>query len=246
MQKRSIVIDAIVIDDGRLPVVDETVAALAESMDRIGLLNPITVRPVFHVPRLVAGRHRLEAAKRLGWTEIDCVELDERSDDPQAETIGQIAEIDENLVRRAISEIERAEMIARRVEILANKLAQAAPVSERGRVEGRGNAGGIRAAARELNMPRDTVRRAVSIAKLSPEAKAAARETGLDTNQSALLSAAKRPTAGEQVAEVRARAAGMEVPVAEIQARVRLAAAWEAASPDDRKWFVAEFIGGEV
>lgn len=139
-------------------------------------------------------------------------------------------------------------MIAKRVEILSHAAqvsAQLAPkLSKRGR-EGAGRPeSGIRAAARELNMPRDSVRRAVSIASLSPEAKAAARETGVDTNQSALLSAARKPTADEQVAEVHARAAGVVAPIAETQARTRLAAAWEAASPDDRKWFVAKFIDG--
>lgn len=69
-------------------------------------------------------------------------------------------------------------MVAKRVEILSQEVAQVAPLRPAGAV------GGICAAARELNIPRDTVRRAVSIPKLSPEAKAVARETGLDTNQS--------------------------------------------------------------
>jgi ParB family chromosome partitioning protein len=45
--------------------------------------------------------------------------------------------------------------------------------------------GGISAAARDLGLPRDTVRRAVRIASLSDAAKAEAKALGLDDNQSA-------------------------------------------------------------
>ena len=57
------------------------VAALADSMKAIGMQSPISVWVTDdneHV-HLVAGRHRLEAAKLLGWNMIDClvVALDE-------------------------------------------------------------------------------------------------------------------------------------------------------------------------
>lgn len=42
--------------------------ALRESMDRIGLLNPIVVDGDH---RLIAGYRRLTAAKQLGWSTID-------------------------------------------------------------------------------------------------------------------------------------------------------------------------------
>ena len=38
---------------------------LARSISEVGLLNPITIDPDH---TLIAGLHRLEAAKRLGWT----------------------------------------------------------------------------------------------------------------------------------------------------------------------------------
>lgn len=73
--------------------------------------------------------------------------------------------------------LERDELTARWVALVAErdagKVAQPAPVSEA--KGGRGNEGGIRKAARELDMPRDAVRRAVKVAALSPEAKEAAR-----------------------------------------------------------------------
>lgn len=68
------------------------------------------------------------------------------------------------------------------VEARKNKPAQVAQVSG-----GRGNTGGLSQAARDLGLPRDTVRRAVRISKLDPAAKEAAKASGLDDNQSALL-----------------------------------------------------------
>ncbi|WP_287799265.1 hypothetical protein [Acidiphilium sp.] len=51
--------------------------------------------------------------------------------------------------------------------------------------------GGINAATRELGIDRTEEQRAVKIDGLTPEAKQAARETGLERNQRALLQAAK-------------------------------------------------------
>ena len=70
---------------------------------------------------------------------------------------------------------------------LADKVVQLAQVSK----GGRGKEGGVSKAARELNIPRDEVTRAVKIASLTDDAKAVATERGLDDNQSALLEAAK-------------------------------------------------------
>jgi hypothetical protein len=57
----------------------------------------------------------------------------------------------------------------------ADKLRQLGAVSG-----GRGNTGGHREAARDLNIPEQTVRRAYQTASLSPQAQKAAIETGLD------------------------------------------------------------------
>ena len=79
-----------------------------------------------------------------------------------------------------------------------NKLRQVDAVSG-----GRGNTGGHRQAARELNIPEAAVRRAYQTASLSPEAQEAAVETGLDDNRSALLAAAKERTPEAQTATIR-------------------------------------------
>lgn len=72
---------------------------------------------------------------------------------------------------------ERAEHIAEWIRLMEQeKPAQLAPVSTRGRTEGRGNVGGINAATRELGINRTEAQRAIKIAELAPAAKQTARE----------------------------------------------------------------------
>jgi hypothetical protein len=52
----------------------------------------------------------------------------------------------------------------------------------------------VNAAARELGIEKSDAYRAVSVAGLSDEAKAAAREHGLDDNRTALLEDAAKPS----------------------------------------------------
>ena len=103
-----IAIDSITVGTDRRTVESRTVAELTKSIAEIGLLNPIVVTGD---GRLVAGAHRLEACRRLGWTTIPAavVDLDELH--------AELAEIDENLVRNELSVLERSEAYARRKEI---------------------------------------------------------------------------------------------------------------------------------
>jgi len=61
---------------------------------------------------VVTGWHRVEAAKKCEWVEIDCTVLDHIEAD-QAELI----EIDENLIRSNLSPAEEAKHLARRKEL---------------------------------------------------------------------------------------------------------------------------------
>ena len=72
------------------------------------MMNPITVDADY---TLVAGLHRLEAAKLLGWTEVECTvcELDSLH--------AELAEIDENVIRTGLSDLELSELLARRKKI---------------------------------------------------------------------------------------------------------------------------------
>lgn len=106
-------VDLIDVGD-RLRAVDpKKVSQLAESMKAIGLLNPIYVSYSADgsACTLVAGAHRLAAAKKLGWDSIDTVEL------PGGDLEAQLAEIDENLCRSELTPTEEAEHIGRRKEV---------------------------------------------------------------------------------------------------------------------------------
>jgi len=117
----------------RIPLVDTVrfggravdaaaVKLLAESMGAVGLLNAITVTK--HVRNegpskidtywIVAGKHRVQAARDLGWTEIDAVIVD--MDAVHAE----LCEIDENLIRSELTDSQRATAHARREAIMVS------------------------------------------------------------------------------------------------------------------------------
>lgn len=192
METRRIAVDDIHVGDRLRRADPERVAALARSIKDIGLMTPISVRDVagpvkidgedvWEVPVLVAGLHRLEAAKSLGWSEVECLIVSENDID------AQLWEISENLHRSELTAIERSEMTAKYAELVIAKGAQVGQVSK----GGRGNAGGDSKAARDLGIKRQDIQRAKQIASLAPEAKDAARDVGLDDNQTALLTAAK-------------------------------------------------------
>ena len=61
-------INEIKINEGRRATTPEAIDAITASIREVGMMNPITVT-ADHT--LIAGLHRLEAAKRLGWTEIE-------------------------------------------------------------------------------------------------------------------------------------------------------------------------------
>ena len=101
-------ISDIKINFGRRNAEPKAIAELSKSIAAVGLMNPITVT---QDNTLIAGLHRLEAAKLLGWTEIECNSVGISS--LQAE----LAEIDENIVRTNLSRQELGEQFLRRKEI---------------------------------------------------------------------------------------------------------------------------------
>jgi ParB family chromosome partitioning protein len=188
---------------GRLRQIDSArLSEMVQSVREIGIKTPIQVRTIDRGSggaevRLVAGLHRLEAARHLG-IKVPATEFD------GDEIAALMWEIAENLHRAELSALDRSDHIDRWIKLSderREKPAQLAPVSG-----GRGNTGGVNAAARDLGIDRTEAWRAVKVAGLSSEAKAAARETGLDDNQAALLRAARAP-ATRQVEVVRQIAA---------------------------------------
>lgn len=82
-------------------------------------------------------------------------------------------EISENLHRAELTVVQRSEQVSRWAELADRISAQVEQKIGRGRPES-----GVAKAARDLNLDRTEVQRAVKIAALTPEAKAVATERG--------------------------------------------------------------------
>lgn len=220
-------VDEIIIPKGRRAVNTATVKKLAESIEKIGLRHPITVRRKDDDYILVAGLHRLEAHKKLGLQHVPSLISSFTNAD------ARLWEIAENLHRAELSKLERDENIAEWVKIVDEiKVAQSAPVSG-----GRGNEGGLRAASRELGIERTDAQRAVKVAGLSDEAKDEARERGMDNNRTALLEAAKEKTPERQVAKViQLSERTKDSSYSSAEWRRTFERHWRAGSDKDRDW----------
>lgn len=220
MKSEPVLIDRIqVVDRLRSNLREETVTQIMESIPRVGgLLHPIAIRYVDGfaidddiidgVPVLVAGRHRLEAMKRLGEQRIDCLIF-------ETERQARRWEISENLHRNDLDRMQRAEHEAEWVKMEdeeGRSLQSGHGVrNESKRDDGRGHRpeSGIAKAARELPIPGKTeeakrkhLSRSVLIAeKTTPEAKQAIRMAGLADSTRALVEIARVP-ADQQLAKV--------------------------------------------
>lgn len=247
---QQIPIDEIDIGGNRRPIHEAAVEALAQSIQEIGLRTPITVRreDVYTEDgkhngerwTLIAGRHRLEAVRRLGQEKIDVIFVDTNDID------AELWEIAENLHRAELTVLEHDQQAARWIELKNEKLQLTQGVSiENKRPDRRGHRpeSGVRAAARELGINREAARRAVKVASLSEEAKQAARDAGLDDNRSALLAAAKHSTPEAQVAALQQHnvVAVPDVPLTDEEVAERecaaLIALWEKTGDLGRQRF---------
>ncbi len=174
---------------------------LSKSIAAIGLQSAPTVIERDGGFVLVAGRHRIGALKLLGVESVLVRVVD--FDDVEA----RMWTISENLHRAELTGLLRSEQVAEYARLAEQKReaalqsAQVAQIESK-RDDGRGHRheGGESLAARDLGISRDEVRRAKTIAALPEETKHAARDAGLDDNQSALLKAAKASTPEAQIA----------------------------------------------
>jgi ParB/RepB/Spo0J family partition protein len=179
---RDIGIDQILVLEGRRAVAGDKVQVLAEAIETLGLSTPITVRenPSGVGLILVAGRHRIEAFRSLGRTSIPAFVRPASTTEAEA----RMLEISENLHRAELTALEKSQQIAE-WRVLAKVRKTSAPANVQPTESGN------REAARELGIDEKAVRDAVKIAeKITPEAAEAAREAGIDDNQSKLLKVA--------------------------------------------------------
>jgi ParB family chromosome partitioning protein len=183
----------------------EGLECLKESISRIGVKIPISVRRIDNEWHLVAGLHRLTGCLELGITSIPVRE--ETGDDTDA----LMWEISENLHRIELTALEHDKHVAKWIELceerdkeVSSQLAKKPPQDGVGQGVGGGRPeSGINAAARELGIDKDDAYRAVKVAGLSDEAQQEAVKLGLDDNRSALLKAAEQPDAKSQAQALR-------------------------------------------
>lgn len=188
---------AVVRTNGRLRKLSQSkVRELADSIGEIGLLNPITVVAAGSEYTLVAGRHRLEAARRLGWQTIPATVVDLSDADRH------IAEIDENLIRNDLTDLERSEHLsARKGWYLAKH-----PDTARGVAGGKARQGSATEiisfaadAAEKMGVTERSVRQDVQIAEAIPEdVRDAIRDTPLAESKTDLLAMARLPEAEQR------------------------------------------------
>jgi ParB/RepB/Spo0J family partition protein len=101
-------IDSIKINERLREVSIDKVTEIAASIKEIGLLNPITVT---ENNELIAGNHRLEAFRMLGFQEIPVNVV------PLSGLKQELAEIDENLIRNDLHYIDLGEHLKERKRI---------------------------------------------------------------------------------------------------------------------------------
>lgn len=107
-------VDQIIVEDRLRSVNPDHAALIAESFRANGQMTPIEVRRTIKGKIiLVAGAHRLAAAKLAEMGEIAAIVIEADADQ------ARLREIDENLCRRDLTELDRATFLAERKEVWA-------------------------------------------------------------------------------------------------------------------------------
>ncbi|WP_375613737.1 ParB/RepB/Spo0J family partition protein [Bartonella sp. AP153HLJHH] len=220
-QFQKLALDVIVVPERIRPVDDEHAKALAQSIVREGLMNPITVR---HTPNakegnytLIAGAHRLRAAELLGYSEIDAVVVQADKDN------AALLEVAENLFRNELSVIDRALFVQTYRELWEKKYGEIQRGGDhgnqytkdkvaKGQVDPLPNDGDLNGKMQSLHfathvadrigLSKESVKRLNRISQhLQPELRSVLRGTALADNQAQLLKLAKmEPVAQRRVA----------------------------------------------
>lgn len=99
----------IIIADRMRPADPDKVSELADSINSIGLINPLTVNAD---GSLIAGYHRYKALLSLGWKEAPVNKMD------LSQPLAELAEIDENLKRNELTKLELGKFLNMREDIL--------------------------------------------------------------------------------------------------------------------------------
>ncbi|KZL19054.1 ParB/RepB/Spo0J family partition protein [Pseudovibrio sp. Ad37] len=194
----------IVVPERLRPVHQDWIEVLASSLDELGLKEPIVVREVKRGRskqiELVAGAHRLAAAEKLGWEEIPVSQVE--ASDLEAKLI----EIDENLMRRELSPLDRAVFLTARKEVHEELYPEtqhggdvkSADFKEKNQVAKLATRFS-KAAAEKTGLSERSIQRAVSIiSRLPPDVIELVRQTDLAESGKELEALAKKEPAAQR------------------------------------------------
>ena len=182
-----------------------------------GLINPISINKS---KRLIAGAHRLEACRRLGWDEIECTIMDIDG------LRGELAEIDENLIRHNLNHIDEGEQLLRKKEIYEILYPETKATNLGGAFRGNQHTkevtdtasvttakSFVNDTADKMQIAPRTVRRKIQMAKnLTPEVKTIVKEHGISEKSSEKLARIKEPEKQKEAAEKLAAGEPIEKP----------------------------------
>lgn len=254
-------IDLIKVVGERRRVNPEKLEELKDSIAKLGLRTPLAVRPLLAERHLVAGLHRLEAVRSLGWKKVPCVFIKDKR-------VARIWEISENLHRAELTTLEEADLIAEWLKLTeAETLTSAEEEEEEERKPGRPKGRMTDAAAKLPGTgteaaKRKRIERAAKIAGIDSEVKQEIVEAGFDKSQAKLLAIAaggkdkaaqreklKQLKAGRRKPEQDAAGdADDDEPALETLKREwkpskQWQRAWAQASKAERRQFVSEVMG---
>jgi hypothetical protein len=194
------------VGDNRREIDEANVANLMKSIREVGLINSITVT---RGNKLIAGAHRLEACKRLGWAEIECnvAELDGLK--------AELAEIDENLIRHNLNHIDEGEQLLRKKEIYEMLYPETKATNQGGAFRGNQHTKEVTEpnsatttrsfvddSAEKMQMTPRAIRKKIQVARdLSPEVKTIVKQHGISEKNSLKLARIKEPEKQKEAAE---------------------------------------------
>lgn len=199
-------ISEIMVGDNRREIDEANVLNLMKSIREVGLINSITVT---QGNKLIAGAHRLEACKRLGWEEIECsvAELDGLK--------AELAEIDENLIRHNLNHIDEGEQLLRKKEIYEMLYPETKATNQGGAFRGNQHtkevteSGSVTTtksfvedSAEKMQMTPRAIRKKIQVARdLSPEVKTIVKNHSISEKNSLKLARIKEPEKQKEAAE---------------------------------------------
>ena len=180
---------------------DAKIEAIAASLTTLGLASPIIVRQAESGDdyTLVAGTHRLEAARRLGWERIDARIVEGTPDQIR------LIEIDENLARAELTVLDQARSLAEAKTIYARHNLgtrhggdRTRPTGDQSDTEQRSGLVAVRSFAADagdlLGLSERSVRRYVEIGEgLEPDVADALAETPIARREGDLRKIAAKP-----------------------------------------------------